>query len=167
MELRQEGDDFVQIGDIDILNKKTGSDVAVQNRTWLSVEDAFPEGAVIMAGDPMPDMSVEGMRTVIQEIHTTQELVDAYVQAHNKFWYIEDDLYDYEEGTDKYIEVKAVVDAWGDMMDSLCKRVMDVAKQEGLLAERQPDSGTIKQLEEFMKKYGYRDGCGWWVEIED
>ena len=26
-----------------------------------------------------------------------------------------------------------------------------VAKEEGLLAERQPDSGTIKQLEEFMK----------------
>ncbi len=139
---------------------------AAQNRTWLSVEDAFLEGTVIMGGDPVPDMSVDEMKAVIQKISTTQELVDAYVQAHNKFWYIEDDLYDYEEDTDEYKEVKAVVDAWGDMMDSLSDRVMATAKEEGLLAERQPNAGTIKQLEEFMKKYGYRDGRGWWVEIE-
>lgn len=35
----------------------------------------------------------------IEEISNTQELVDSYVLVHNKFWYIEDDLYDYEEGT--------------------------------------------------------------------
>lgn len=51
-------------------------------------------------------------------------------------------------------------------MDLLDDRVMSMAKEEGLLAERQPDSGTIKQLEEFMKKCGYRDGRGWWVKIE-
>lgn len=33
---------------------------AAQNRNWLSVEDAFPEGTVIMGADPMPDMSVDG-----------------------------------------------------------------------------------------------------------
>ena len=37
-------------------------------------------------------------------------------------------------------------------MDLLDDRVMSMAKEEGLLAERQPDSGTIKQLEEFMKR---------------
>lgn len=76
---------------------------AAQSRNWLSVKDAFPEGTVIMGGDPMPDMSLDEMRDVIREISSTQELVDAYVQVHNKFWYIKDDIYDYEEDTDKYI----------------------------------------------------------------
>lgn len=118
---------------------------AAQNRKWLSVDE---------------------MRATIKGISSTQELVEAYVLVHNKFWYIEDDLYDYAEGTDEYIEIKAVVDAWRDMMDTLSEQVMVTAKEEGLLAERQHNSGTIKQLGEFMKKYGYRDGRGWWVEIE-
>ncbi len=41
------------------------------------------------------------------------------------------------------------------------------AEQEGLLGERRPDAGTIRRLEAFMKKYGYRDGRGWWVENHD
>ena len=61
-------------------------------------------------------------------------------------------LYDYEEGTEEYIRVRDNVEVWGEMMDLLDDRVMSTAKEEELLAERQPDSGTIKQLEEFMKK---------------
>lgn len=126
------------------------------------IEGAFPKGAVILAGDPLPDVGAEEMRQTVSSITTTQELVDVYV--HNKFWFIEDDLYDYDEGTDEYEKVRAVVDAWGDMMDELDKRIMETAAREGLLAERQPDSGTVKQLEAFMDKYGYRNGCGWWVK---
>ena len=113
----------------------------------------------------------EGVDRMCKELEAVglqdpEELVDAYVLVHNKFWYIEDDLYDYEEGTEDYIRVRDNVEAWGEMMDLLDDRVMSTAKEEGLLAERQPDSGTIKQFEEFMKKYGYRDGRGWWVKIE-
>lgn len=132
----------------------------------IPVEEFFPEGTVILSGNPMPDKTAEQMQLEIEQISNTQELVDAYVLVHNKFWYIEDDLYDYEEGTEDYIRVRDNVEAWGEMMDLLDDRVMSTAKEEGLLAERQPDSGTIKQFEEFMKKYGYRDGRGWWVKIE-
>lgn len=128
------------------------------------IEEAFPDGTVILAGDPLPDVSVEEMQQDISSITTTQELVDAYVNVHNKFWFIEDDLYDYDEGTDEYGKVQSVVDAWGDMMDELDRRIMETAAAEGLLAERQPDSGMVKQLEAFMDKYGYRNGCGWWVK---
>lgn len=75
---------------------------------------------------------------------------------------MEDDLYDYEEGTEEYIRVRRNVEAWGEIMDSLDARVMAVAREEGLLSERRLNAGTIKQLEKFMKKYGYRDSCGWW-----
>lgn len=52
------------------------------------------------------------MRLEIAEISNTPKLVDAYVQVHNKFWYIED-LYDYEEGSDEYNRVREIVDACG------------------------------------------------------
>lgn len=51
-------------------------------------------------------------------------------------------------------------------MDHLSKKVMDPARQEKLFVERQSSFGMIKQIEAFLKKYGYRNGRGWWVEIE-
>ena len=128
------------------------------------VKEASPEGAVILAGDPMPDMSVEDMKCVISLISTTQELVDAYVNVHKKFCFIEDVLYDYDEGTKDYERVRLIVDAWDDIMDELDNRIMQTAAAEGLLAERQPNSGTVKQIQAFMDKYGYRNVCGWWVK---
>ena len=112
----------------------------------------------------MPDVKAETMQDRITMISSIQELVDAYVNVHNKFWFIEDALYDYDEGTEEYKRVRAIVDAWGAILDSLDQRIMEAARTEGLLAERQPNSGTMKQLAAFMDKYGYRDGRGWWVK---
>jgi hypothetical protein len=137
-----------------------------ENVEDIPVEEIFPEGAVILAGDPMPDKTVEQMRVDIEGISNTQELVDAYVQTHNKFWYIEDNLYDYEEGSDEYNRVRENVDAWEEIMDFLDEKVIASAKEEGLLSECQPGAGTRKQLEKFMSKYGYRDGGGWWIKTE-
>ena len=130
----------------------------------ITAEKIFPEGTVILAGDPMPDMSIEEMRQIIALISTTQDLVDVYVAVHNKFWFVEDELYDYDKGTEEYERVLSVVSAWDDIMEALDKRIMETAAEEGLLAERQPDSGTVKQLEAFMDKYGYRNGSGWWLK---
>lgn len=58
------------------------------------------------------------------------------------------------------------MEAWGKIMDLLDEMVMAAAREEGLLVERQPNSGTIKQFEKFMKKYGYKDSRGWWRELE-
>ena len=132
----------------------------------ISAKEFFTDGTVILVGNPMPDKSVEQMQLDIASIGGTQELVDVYVQVHNKFWYIEDALYDYEEESEEYIRVKEIVEAWGEMMDLLDKKIMVAAKEEGLLAERQPNSGTVKQLESFMKKYGYKNGGGWWIKSE-
>ena len=131
----------------------------------IPVEEIFSDGAVVLASEPMPGKSIDDMRREVDEITSTKELVDAYVAVHNKFWFIEDDLYDYEEDSSEYVEVRERIDAWGDLMDTLNQKIMKAAAEEGLLAERQPNSGTIKQLEQFMLKYGYRDGSGWWVKI--
>ena len=127
-------------------------------------EEVLPEETVILADDPIPDRDIADMRERVSMISSTQELVDAYVNVHNKFWLIEDDLYDYEKGTKDYERIRSIVDAWGSLMDELDEQIIIEAEKEGLLAKRQPNSGKVKQLEAFMKKYGYRDGCGWWAK---
>lgn len=95
-------------------------------------------------GGAMLEKTVEQMQVAIAEIINTQELVDTYVLVHNKFWYIEDDLYDCEEGSEEYIRARKNMEAWGKIMDLLDEMVMAAAREEGLLVERQPNSGTIK-----------------------
>lgn len=133
----------------------------------ILVEDLISDDAVIMFTDPMPGVTPEDMLEVISNINSIQQLVDAYVQVHNKFWFIENDLYDYEEGTNEYEIVRKVVEDWCEMMETLEAKVIKEAKLEGLLDEQQQDLGIIKKLEKFMSKYGYRDGCGWWVKKKE
>ena len=132
----------------------------------IAIEDSeikFSEGTVILMGDPMPELTIEEMQQRIASIKTTQELVDAFAIASTKFVFVEDETYDYEEGTEEYAEACAVCDAWIEMMDKLEEQVMKKAAEEGLL-NMQPDIGTIAQVEGFMKKYGYIDGNGWWIK---
>lgn len=135
---------------------------AMQERFWISAEDFFEEGTVIMGGDPVPGLTLEEMRAISDKELSTQELVDAYVCAHNKFWWVEDD--DYDEGTEEYIKACATTKAWAELMELFESRVVECAKREKLFGERLPNSGLVKQLEGFMDKYGYVDGRGWWVK---
>ena len=153
---------FVGVNPLVLWNNTFSS---MQDLTWISVEDLFEEGTVIMGGDPLPDRSLEDMWVIAKNYSTTQELVDAYAGAHNKFWWVEDDQYDFEEGTEEHIKTRAVTKAWEQVLDYLEERVITCAIEEGLFAERQPNSGFVKQMEAFMEKYGYRDGRGWWVRI--
>ena len=104
------------------------------------------------------------MCSFVEQINSTQDLVEAYVMVHNKFWYIEDDLYNYEEDSEEYKSVKFVVEKWAELMHILDRRIMEKAEDEKLLDDRLPNFGTIKQLERFMDKYGYKDGHGWWIK---
>ena len=137
---------------------------AIRGKNSTQIETPFPKNVTVFLRDPMPGKNIDEMKQEIADIKTAQELVDAYVNIHNKFWFIEDDFYDYDEGTEKYEIAYKNVAAWGDMMQELDKRVMEAADQEGLLAEKQPNHGTIRQLKAFMDKYGYRDSCGWWIK---
>lgn len=121
------------------------------------------ENSVVFSEEPMPDMTVQQMEQIIASIRSVNELVDIYAFVHNKFWFIEDDIYDYEEGTKEYESKCAEIDAWRSLMSDLGNRVMHAAVEEGLLVE-QTGCGTVKQLGMFMDKYGYCDGNGWWLK---
>ena len=111
-----------------------------------------------MGGDPLPDKSLEEMWVIAQTYSTTQELVNAYAGAHNKFFWIEDAEYDFEEGTEEYKKACEITDAWGKVLDYLEERVIASAIEDGLFAEKQPDSGLVEQLKPSMERYGYRNG---------
>lgn len=57
---------------------------------------------VVIANDSISGKSVDEMRREIENITSVQKLVDVYVLVHNKFWFIEDNLYDFEQGTKEY-----------------------------------------------------------------
>lgn len=92
------------------------------------------------------------MWEIAKNYSTTQELVDAYAAAHNKFWWIEDDEYDFEEGTEEHKKACAVTDAWKQVMVYLKERVIACAIEEGLFTECEPGSGLLKQLEAFIER---------------
>ena len=116
-----------------------------------------------MAGDPLANVSLEEMTAIVKRTQDAQELVDLYVKIHNKFWFIEDDLYDYEKGTPEYNDLAAEIDAWGELMDKVQDELIIRAKNEGLMDREEKHPRAIISMEPFMKKYGYRDGRGWWV----
>lgn len=131
----------------------------------IPVEELFTDNILIMASEPLANMTPEKMLENISHIESVQQLVDIYAGVHNKFWYIEDDIYDYEEGTKEYTIAKEKAEKWADIMEQLEKCIIVNAKKENLMVERQESSGLIKQLIPFMEKYGYKDCNGWWVKI--
>ena len=118
-----------------------------------------------MGGDPLPDMSLAEMWEIARNYRTTQELVDAYAVAYNKFLWVEDDIYDFEEGSEEYKKACSVTDAWEQVIDYLEERIIECTTEEGLFAESQPNLSLVKQMEAFMEKYGYRNGRSRWVRI--
>ena len=130
------------------------------------IEDIIASGAVIYSGDTLPDISCDELRQAVESSTSTQEIIDDFVIAHNKLWYIEDDAYDYEVGTLEYKRIRAIVETWGKLMDDLEARILQAAKAEGLWSEQLASQGILEQLKPIMEKYGYRDGQGWWVKAE-
>jgi len=111
-------------------------------------------------------MSEEEMKRKIACITSTQELVDVYVESYFQYKFYEDAEYDFEEGSEEYESSCDETDVWREIMDYLEDRIKKTASEEGLLAEKGPDSGIVKQLVTFMDKYGYLNQGGWWVKKE-
>ena len=70
-----------------------------------------------MAKEPVPNMSAAEVKAYFDDKHTEKDLADAYAIAHNKFWWVEDNEYDYEEGTPEHTAACAITEEWGSLMD--------------------------------------------------
>ncbi len=119
---------------------------------------------VIMASDPIPNKTPSDVRNYFVERKTEKDLADAYAISHNKFWWVEDDVYDYKEGTPEYKAARAVVDGWGTLMDEYEETIFMILRSEGITI---PATGRIEVLKPFMKRNGYIDGNGWWIKDKE
>ncbi len=86
-----------------------------------------------MSGRPLRDITVEELWKIAMNYKTTQKLVDAYADAHNKFWLIEDEIYDYEENSAEYKQTEMKIDSWEKIYDYLEGKVVACAKEEAKL----------------------------------
>ena len=116
---------------------------------------------VIMESEPIPNKTPTDVRNYFIGRNTEKDLADAFVIVSNKFWWVEDNEYDYEEGTPEHRAACAITDEWGALMDEYEERIFAILRGEGV---KIPESGRIKVLEPFMKRNGYIDGNGWWIK---
>ena len=122
----------------------------------MSIQDNF-----IMGSEPLLDWSVDNVREWLTTHTDQQSIVDTYVAVHNQAFWIEDDEYDYEEGTTAYTYACEQTDAWFALMEELEEIIYSYLRNEGIEI---PDKGRIAVLAPFMDKHGYRDGNGWWIK---
>ena len=117
---------------------------------------------IVMAKEPVPNMSAAEVKAHFADKHTEKDLADAYAITHNKFWWAEDNEYDFEEGTPEHKAACAITAEWGALMNEYKKRILDMLANEGVTI---PATAQIKVLEPFMARYGYADSNGWWIKI--
>ena len=118
----------------------------------------------IMAREPIPDMSAADVRKFFADKNTEKDLADAFAITSNKFWWVEDNTYDYEEGTPEHKKACDIADAWGALMDEYEQRILAILASEGVTI---PETGRIKVLVIFMERHGYENGGGWWIRAEE
>lgn len=120
------------------------------------------ENTFVMCGDPSPELSIDGAKQAIKRISDETDLASLFASVDNKAWWIEDELYDYEEGTVEHAQIKETVDNWFSLSDTLRKMIFDVLRCEGVLI---PKTKQIDVLEPFMRRNGYRNAQGWWLSL--
>lgn len=116
----------------------------------------FPEGAVVMASEPLPGITPEKWLSMLGESYGDVELATALAGAWNKCGWLGHDLDD-----DDYTqEMISEHDAWWALEEEL---IAEVARR----MNRECETPYVKLIAPFMERNGYRDGCGWWVKAEE
>lgn len=116
---------------------------------------------IVMCGEPSPGLTIEKANELFSKIETEKDIADLYAEVENKAWWIEDEQYDYDVGTDEYKVAREKTRMWFSLSDKLKEMIFVILKSEGIVI---PDKGQIAVLEPFMKRNGYKNGSGWWIK---
>ena len=115
----------------------------------------------VMSQEPIPNMSASEVRAYFADKKTEKDLADAFAAVSNKFWWIEDNEYDYEQGSPEHKTACSVTDEWGALMEEYKNKIFKILISEGISI---PATGQIEVLKPFMARFGYIDGNGWWIK---
>lgn len=116
---------------------------------------------VVMAEEPISERTPEEIRDYFANKKTEQDLADAFAITSNEFFWVADNIYDYEEGTPEHKTACEITDGWGALMDEYEERIFEILTSEGVTI---PASAQIRVLIPFMSRNGYRDANGWWIK---
>ncbi len=122
---------------------------------------------VIMMSEPFDNVTPNDVREWLkEENYSERSLAVALACANNKFWWIEDDLYDYEEDSKEYEEIWEIVDSWEKLMKDVQKKIYGVLRKKRIYVPKKKQ-GSLRSLIPFMSRNGYYDGGGWWIEKDN
>lgn len=120
-----------------------------------------PKNMIVMSSKSYLDVTLEMVETAEKECETELELATLFAITENKAWLIEDEEYDFAEGTEEHQQAVDKTKLWFALADKLRKRIFGILQSEGVEI---PITEQIMVLEPFMKRNGYIDGQGWWVK---
>ncbi|MBQ8171813.1 MAG: hypothetical protein IJZ95_07500 [Oscillospiraceae bacterium] len=115
---------------------------------------------VVMGGDPDKELIPEAAEQRCSEVSTELELASLYATVSNKAWYIEDNIYDFNEGTDEYRSACDLTRRWFALEEKLRTRIFAILISEGVTI---PQKGQNQVIIPFMKRNGFLDMGGWWI----
>lgn len=110
----------------------------------------------------MPDMTPQEFRKKYCGDLSESDLVTAFALSSNKFWWVEDNEYDFEVGTPEHKSACETTSAWGTIMDDYKSQIFAILEKEGV---RIPEKGQISVFEPFMLRHNYIGGSGWWIKV--
>lgn len=116
----------------------------------------------IMNEDPLPDIAPQDFENKYSGDLSENDLATAFALSSNKFWWVEDNEYDFEVDTPEHKSARAMTDAWGKIMDGYKSKIFAILEKEGVTI---PQTGQIYVLEKFMLRYNYIGGSGWWIKV--
>ena len=99
------------------------------------------------------NLTIECVEQAINDINTESDLAALFAVVENKAWWIEDEAYDFDVGTEEYKKVKEKIDLWFVLANKLRRMIFEIPKTKQILV-----------LEPFMKRNGFKDAQGWWIE---
>ena len=119
------------------------------------------EAIFIMAEDPTPEITPQDIKCQYSLPLAENELAEVFAITSNKFWWMEDIVYDYDEESPEYKQAKALVTEWQSLMELYEVQIFGILESEGVVI---PERGQIDVLIPFMERNGYEDCAGWWMK---
>ena len=114
-----------------------------------------PEGAAVLAGDPLPGITAQGFADELGEDLSDHRLAEAISLA----WAKVGNLMHLVEEDDA---LGSELDEWLDLERELCQEAL--ARDGATLRE---GLSLTELIAPFMRRNGHRDACGWWVSDEE
>lgn len=133
----------------------------VREIRYISLKSEMKSNKIksILSLDTNSKISPDEVSELIKKIETERDIAQLFAYAENIAWYIEDDEYDYEEGTDEWNSARDEADRWFAISDQLRERIFSILRSENVVI---PNKGWISVLEPFMERNGFRNASGWW-----